>query len=183
MEHNCVPVFKAYMCTWICILMLAPLVAAYCYVSQFKSCLNIYFGCINFTAIIQQSWRAAGIPDLQHSSTSKVTPGMVIVWSHDPQLMPYTFVVTIQQLMRCCYVRKVWKFSKILKWSCSTSTVVWVGFHMVKMNTLNANKSRLTVVSREAKEEAACGAPTDSTLTRLSIIYRYKSCENRKCHN
>ena len=30
--------------------------------------------------------------------------------------------------------------------------------------------SRLTVVSREAKEEAVCGGPTDSRLTRVSII-------------
>ena len=31
-------------------------------------------------------------------------------------------------------------------------------------------RSRLTVVSREAKEEAASGAPTDSRLTRVSIL-------------
>ena len=31
--------------------------------------------------------------------------------------------------------------------------------------------SRLTVVSREAKEEAASGAPTDSRLTRMSNNY------------
>ena len=30
--------------------------------------------------------------------------------------------------------------------------------------------SRLTVVSREAKEEAASGASTDSRLTRVSIL-------------
>ena len=30
--------------------------------------------------------------------------------------------------------------------------------------------SRLTVVSREAKEEAASGAPTDSRLTLVSIL-------------
>ena len=30
--------------------------------------------------------------------------------------------------------------------------------------------SRLTVVSREAKEEAASGAPKDSRLTRVSIL-------------
>ena len=30
--------------------------------------------------------------------------------------------------------------------------------------------SRLTVVSREAKEEAASSAPTDSRLTRVSIV-------------
>ena len=42
------------------------------------------------------------------------------------------------------------------------------------------NKSRLTVVSHEAKEEAASGTPMDSRLTHMSILHvpLYKSCEN-----
>ena len=38
--------------------------------------------------------------------------------------------------------------------------------------------SRLTVVSRKAKEEAASSAPTDSRLTRVSIKHRVSN-ENR----
>ena len=42
---------------------------------------------------------------------------------------------------------------------------------LVKMKTLEIwPKSRLMVESREAKEEAASSAPTDSTLARMTIL-------------
>ena len=40
----------------------------------------------------------------------------------------------------------------------------------VLINLLRHTKSRLTVVSCEAKDEAASSAPTYSRLTRVSII-------------
>ena len=39
--------------------------------------------------------------------------------------------------------------------------------------------SRLTVVSRKAKEEAASGTPTDSRLTRVSILQVQELCKSK----